>query len=117
MWFVPVNTMPTTYGFGKSFPPQMRVIRSGGCDKERFNNGTLKACVCVERCLEHCQRTARPGGVFCFCCVIFCTDGDSFCFREYMRGHALGDFLIPPTSPFDGVVVPKDVGLPCCALS
>ena len=44
------------HGFRKPFWPKQRVI-CGSCDKERFYNGKWSACVCVARCLEHCERT------------------------------------------------------------
>ena len=46
----------SNHGFGKMFFPKKRVI-CRGCDKERFYDGKWNECVCVARCLEHCERT------------------------------------------------------------
>ena len=45
-----------THGFGKQFFPPKRVVCSG-CKTVRYHDGVFKACTCVERCIEHCQRT------------------------------------------------------------
>ena len=105
MGFVPVpNTMPTT---DLVSPSPLNNVSSAvaatingevsqrhveGVRLRRKGPGALPTATDAWRC------------VF-FCWVIFCTDVNRFSFREFMRGHALGDFPIPPTSHFD---------TPCC---